>query len=209
MTRRILWGIGSGRAFRVHWTLQELGLEYETKPVRTRTPAMDMDEFREVSPRKKIPVFEDGSLKLFESCAIANYLARTYGEGEAALLPTEPGERARCDEWCYFTAMELDATSLYVIRRHGDLPETYGEAPVAVECAGEYFARQIAVPEAELVDGRPFLLGDRLTVADIVLTPCLNWAIRYDQPVPDRLLAYRDRMAARPAYQTAFAICYP
>ena len=43
MTRRILWGIGSGRAFRVHWTLQELGLKYETKPVRTRTPAMDMD----------------------------------------------------------------------------------------------------------------------------------------------------------------------
>ena len=209
MTRRILWGIGSGRAFRVHWTLQELGLEYETKPVRTRTPAMDMDEFRKVSPRKKIPVFEDGSLKLFESCAIANYLARTYGEGEAALLPSDYGERARCDEWCYFTAMELDATSLYVIRRHGDLRETYGEAPVAVECAGEYFARQIAVPEAELADGRPFLLGDRLTVADIVLTPCLNWAIRYDQPVPDRLLAYRDRMSARPAYQTAFAICYP
>ncbi len=209
MTRRILWGIGSGRAFRVHWTLQELGLEYETKPVRTRTPAMDTDEFREVSPRKKIPVFEDGSLKLFESCAISNYLARTYGEGDATLLPSDPGERARCDEWCYFTAMELDATSLYVIRRHGDLPETYGEAPVAVECAGEYFARQIAVPEAELADGRPFLLGDRLTVADIVLTPCLNWAIRYDQPVPDRLLADRDRMAARPAYQTAFAICYP
>lgn len=209
MTRRILWGIGSGRAFRVHWTLQELGLEYETKPVRTRTPAMDTDEFREASPRKKIPVFEDGSLKLFESCAIANYLARAYGEGQAALLPSDPGERARCDEWCYFTAMELDATSLYVIRRHGDLSETYGEAPVAVECAGEYFARQIAVPEAELADGRPFLLGDRLTVADIVLTPCLNWAIRYDQPVPDRLLTYRDRMAARPAYQTAFAICYP
>ena len=209
MTRRILWGIGSGRAFRVHWTLQELGLEYETKPVRTRTPAMDMDEFRKVSPRKKIPVFEDGSLKLFESCAIANYLARTYGEREAALLPSDSGERARCDEWCYFTAMELDATSLYVIRRHGDLPETYGEAPVAVECAGEYFARQIAVPEAELADGRSFLLGDRLTVADIVLTPCLNWAIRYEQSVPARLLAYRDRMAARSAYQMAFAICYP
>ena len=209
MTRRILWGIGSGRAFRVHWALQELGLDYETKPVRTRTPAMDTDEFRKVSPRKKIPVFEDGALKLFESCAIATYLARTYGEGETALLPSDPGERARCDEWCYFTAMELDATSLYVIRRHGDLPETYGEAPVAVECAGEYFARQIAVPEAEFADGRPFLLGDHLTVADIVLTPCLNWAIRYDQPVPDRLLAYRERMADRPAYQAAFAICYP
>lgn len=208
MSKRILWGIGSGRAFRVHWTLQELGLEYETRPVRTRTPAMDTEEFQRISPRKKIPVFEDGSLKLFESCAIATYLARTYGQGDTVLLPTDPAERARCDEWCYFTAMELDATSLYVIRRHGDLSEIYGEAPVAVECAGEYFARQIAVPEAELADGRPFLLGDRLTVADIVMIPCLNWAIRYGQPVPENLSAYRGRIAKRPAYKAAFAICY-
>ena len=141
---------------------------------------MDTDEFREVSPRKD-SVFEDGSLKLFESCAIANYLARTYGEGEAALLPSNPGERARCDEWCYFTAMELDATSPYVIRRHGDLSETYGKSTVAAgECAGEYFARQIAVPEAELADGRPFLLGDRLTVADIVLTLARTGPLRYE-----------------------------
>jgi len=209
MNQRILWGIGSGRAFRVHWTLQELGLDYETKLVRTRTSAMETPEFQKISPRKKIPVFEDGNLKLFESCAISTYLARTYGNEKMALLPSDPSERARCDEWCYFIAMELDATSLYVIRRHGDLSDLYGESPVAVKCAGEYFARQIAVPEAELADGRPFLLGDHLTVADIVLTPCINWAVRYDQPLPDRMLAYRNRMAARPAYEAAFAICYP
>jgi len=57
MSPRILWGIGSARAFRVHWALHELGLHYETKPVRTRTPAMDTPEFQAISPRKKIPVF--------------------------------------------------------------------------------------------------------------------------------------------------------
>lgn len=209
MSQRILWGIGSGRAFRVHWTLQELGLDYVTKPVRTRTPGMDTAEFQKISPRKKIPVFEDGDLKLFESCAISTYLARTYSNGEKCLLPSDPNNRALCDEWCYFSAMELDATSLYVIRRHDDLSKIYGEAPTAVQCAGEYFARQIAVPEAQLTDGRPFLLGDHLTVADIVLTPCINWAIRYEQLVPERLLAYRNRMAQRSAYEAAFAICYP
>lgn len=209
MTRRILWGIGSARAFRVHWALHELGLDYETKPVRTRTPAMETPEFQAISPRTKIPVFEDGDLKLFESCAIITYLARTYDGTECRLLPADPGVRARCDEWCYFVAMELDGTSLYVIRRHGDLPEIYGEAPVAVDCAAEYFARQIAVPEAEFADGRTYLLGEDFTTADIVLTSCLTWAIRYGQPVPDRLLAYRERTIERPAYKSAYAVCYP
>jgi glutathione S-transferase len=209
MNPRIVWGIGSARAFRVHWALHELGLDYETKLVRTRTPAMDTPEFQAISPRKKIPVFEDGDLTLFESAAIINYLARTYGEGDRQLIPSDPADRAHCDEWCYFVAMELDATSLYVIRRHGDLPEIYGEAPAAVECAAEYFARQIMVPEQKLSDEREFILGSAFSIADVMLTSCVTWAIRYGQPVPDRLISYRKNVVARPAYQTAFAVCYP
>jgi len=105
--------------------------------------------------------------------------------------------------------MELDATSLYVIRRHGDLPEIYGEAPAAVECAAEYFTRQIKVPELKLNDGREFILGSSFSVADIMLTSCVTWAIRYGRPVPDRLISYRESIVDRPAYRTAFAVCYP
>ena len=170
MSQRTLWGIGSARAFRVHWALHELSLDYETKPVRTRTPAMETPEFQAVSPRTKIPVFQDGDLKLFESCAIVTYLARTYDSDDCRLLPTDSAGRARCDEWSYFVAMELDGTSLYVIRRHGDLPEIYGEALAAVDCASEYFIRQIAVPDAEFSDGRPYLLGEQFRTADIFLT---------------------------------------
>lgn len=209
MNQRIVWGIGSARAFRVHWALHELGLDYETKPVRTRTPAMDTPEFQRISPRKKIPVFKDGELTLFESAAIIHYLGRTYGRDGRQLIPNDPADRAHCDEWCYFVAMELDATSLYVIRRHGDLPKIYGEAPVAVECAAEYFARQIKVPEQKLSDGRKFILGSFFSVADIMLISCVTWAIRYGRPVPDSLISYRESIIARPAYQTASAVCYP
>lgn len=209
MNQRIVWGIGSARALRVHWALHELGLDYETKPVRTRTPAMDTPEFQRISPRKKIPVFKDGELTLFESAAIIHYLGRTYGRDGRQLIPNDPADRAHCDEWCYFVAMELDATSLYVIRRHGDLPEIYGEAPVAVECAAEYFARQIKVPEQKLSDGRKFILGSFFSVADIMLISCVTWAIRYGRPVPDSLISYRESIIARPAYQTASAVCYP
>ena len=89
MSQRTLWGIGSARAFRVHWALHELGLDYETKPVRTRTAAMETPEFQAVSPRTKIPVFQDGDLKLFESCAIVTYLARTYDSVHCQTLADE------------------------------------------------------------------------------------------------------------------------
>lgn len=209
MSHRVIWGIGSARAFRVHWALHELGLSYETKAVRTRTPDMETQAFKAISPRGKIPVFQDNDLTLFESGAIITYLGRTYGNDECRLLPEDAALRARCDEWCYFVAMELDATSLYVIRRHGDLPEIYGESPVAVECAAEYFARQIKVPEEKVADGRTYILGDSFCAADIMLTSCLTWAIRYGRPVPDPLIAYRERVINRPAYKTAFAVCYP
>ena len=74
MTAITLWGVGSSRAFRAHWALHELGLDYVTQDIRTRTASMETPLFREISPRKKIPVLQDGELKLFESCAIVMYL---------------------------------------------------------------------------------------------------------------------------------------
>jgi glutathione S-transferase len=46
------------------------------------------------------------------------------------------------------------------------------EAPVALESAATYFATQLRHAEQALQDGRPFLVGGRLTTADILLTTC-------------------------------------
>src|SRR6202030_2735644 len=57
--------------------------------------------------------------------------------------PPERREYATWLEWCFYAATELDATSLYVMRRHGALKHIYGEAPVALESAAAYFAKQL------------------------------------------------------------------
>jgi glutathione S-transferase len=121
------------------------------------------------------------------------------------LVPTGARERARYDEWAYFVMTELDATSLYVVRRHLGLPEIYGAAPIAVESALAYFQLQIGSVVAALNDGRAWLMGDRFTGADILMTTCLTWATRLRQPLADSLLRYRDRATARPAYAAAVA----
>ena len=68
-------------------------------------------------------MLEDGGLVLCESGAIVTYLAETYGNGR--LIPAGGAERAKYFEWVSFISMELDATALYVLRRHEALPEVY------------------------------------------------------------------------------------
>ena len=204
-----VWGINSGRAIRVYWALEELGLDYEVRPIGARTGETKTAGYRVVNPREKIPALEDGDFRLRESMAIVTYLGDTYGDGGVGLVPNEPLARARYDEWCFFIAMELDATSLYVLRRHKYLAEIYGEAPTAVAGAEAYFLRMAGTVEAALADGRRHLVDDAFSGADIHLVCCLDWARRYEIDLPPNLTAYRDRLAARPAYAPAETVGYP
>jgi len=126
-------------------------------------------------------------------------------------LSPEPGttERARFDELAFFVLMELDATALYVLRRHEGLPAVYGAAPEACAAARGYFARSVGEIERRLADGRPFLLGDDFSAVDVLLTSCLVWAQFVAIPLADPLVAYRDRAAARPAFARAMSVNFP
>jgi glutathione S-transferase len=203
---RCLWGAGTSRTLRAHWALIELGLPYDSRPIGSRTGETQTPEFTAIAPRQKIPVLDDGGFILAESAAIATYLYTRYGSGPGSLADATPMVRARHDEWCFFVMTELDATTLYVIRRHGYLPETYGEAPAAISAAQDYFARQCAVVDETLADGRPFILGDTFGAADIVLTTCLDWALRYGLPLPPGAHDYLQRITARPGFVAAKAV---
>jgi glutathione S-transferase len=197
----VLWGVGTSRTLRAHWALRELGLDYESRPIQARTGDTKTLEYTELNPRQKIPLLQDGNFKIAESPAIAAYLSDTYGTPESRLIPTDPRERATWLEWCFYTVTELDATSLYVMRRHGSLKHIYGEAPLVLESAAEYFGMQLRHAEQALRDGRQFLVGGRFTTADILLTTCLTWAVSYDVPVTPACLAYAERITARQAYR--------
>ena len=201
--RRVLWGIGSARALRVHWALIELGLEYRSERIQSRSGETETPAYRRLNPRGKIPVFEDGALVLSESGAIVTYLAETYGNGR--LIPAEGAERAKYFEWVSFVSMELDATTLYVLRRHEALAHIYGEAPAANAAARGYFDRMITAAAREIEDGRSYLLGTQFSGADILMTTCLDWALAYRVALPEPWLAYRERTAARPAHARATA----
>jgi glutathione S-transferase len=196
-----IWGGATSRTLRAHWACEELELPYTPQLIGSRTGATQSDEFRQLNPKEKIPVLCDGDLVLNESAAIVTYLADTYGRGELAPLPFTP-ERAFYNEWLSFIQMELDAHTLYVMRKHKDLTHLYGHAPAAIETAVAGFNKQIQVA-AEHIKNRAFLVADQFTGADILLTSVLTWALDYGFDLDPRLRDYTKEQTSRPAYKRA------
>ena len=200
---RILWGVGTSRTIRAHWALIELNLSYKTEIIRTRTTDTETAAFKSVNPRQKIPVLQDGTLTMGESAAIVTYLAESYSTEQVNLIPDNPKARAKYFEWMSFICMELDATSLYVLRRHWSLPEIYGDSPIANKASEEYFNRMITAADKLKNPKQKYLLETGFSGVDILMTTTLKWAIDYNQKIPNDFMEYLDHMINRPGYIAA------
>ncbi|NJN50566.1 MAG: glutathione S-transferase family protein [Gammaproteobacteria bacterium] len=198
MARLLLWGSGTVRTFRAHWALHELGIDYDLKPIGSRTGETQTAEFLTLNPKGKIPVLVDAALTITESGAIVRYLYQAYANEPLRDLEYE----TRYNEWQTYILMELDAHTLYVMRRHGDLANLYGEAPAAMVAARDGFVRQVAAAHTRLAQS-PYLLGSQFSGVDLLLTTCLDWAHAYRVPLTPRLDEWRRRQHERPAYQAA------
>ncbi len=186
--------------------LHELGLQYETRHIESRTGETVTDEYTRLNPKQKIPLLvhegaPEGDLVLSESFAILRYL-RHLGDLPYDQYQQSIAGRAVYDEWASFILMELDATSLYVIRRHKDLPEIYGEAPAAVTSSQAYFSKSLNSVLPEISSDKP-LWGSCFSELDILMTVVLDWADFVGAEVPEPAKSYQVSMHERPAYRAA------
>ena len=149
-----------------------------------------------------------GAMILTESAAIIQYLSEAFEAPAGMHVPRDAAGRARLNEWCYFVMSELDATSLYIIRRHLGLKHLYGEAPRAVEEARKYFSEQLGAIAERIGRPGPFLLAEGFSVADILMITCLDWAVDEQIGLPAPAAAYREALIARPAYKAACEKAY-
>ena len=197
-----LWGGATARTLRPHWMLHELGTPYEAKLIGPRTGETQTAEFQALNVKGKIPVLVDDDLVLTESAAIVTYLGDRYGPDTGLVPLPYTTERARYNEWLAYVQMELDAHTLYVVRKHQDLANLYGEAPAAITTAIEGFGKLLGFAEQRLA-AHDYLVGEQFTGADLMLATCLIWAHLYKLDVPTVLSEYRERITDREAYRRA------
>lgn len=171
MTTITLHGIAASRTARPLWLLEELGVPYEHVSQSyvggaTRTP-----EFLKLNPNGHIPVLQDGDVTLWESMAINLYLARKSGGPLAPASPAEEGDLLR---WTFWVVTECEKDALTVLMHRVAMPADKRNPELAAQ-AEKALARPLAVLDAHLAK-RPYVLGERFTVADVNLASVLAWA---------------------------------
>ena len=188
-------GTVRSRAFRPMWALEELGQPYEIVPARPGSP-----EAREFNPLGKIPALVDGDEVLTDSVAIMTYLADKHG---GLTAPAGTPARARQDAATLWVIDEMDAPLWAAAKHTSVLPEA-ARLPDLVPAVKAEFARNIGTFETMIAG--PYLMGDEMTIADILAVHCLNWAIGASFPLENEAVnAYGKRVRSRDAFKAARA----
>lgn len=188
-------GAVKSRAFRVMWALEELGQSYEINPAGPRT-----DEAKKYNPLGKVPALIDGNDVLTDSVAIMQYLADKHG---GLTAPAGTPARARQDAMLFWLIDEFDAV-LWAAAKHSFVwPEDMRVPEIKPSLKAE-FARACDVLGKRLET--PFLMGDEITVPDILAVHCINWSIGAGFPkVEGPLGDYVSRLRGRPAFKAVRA----
>jgi glutathione S-transferase len=167
-----LYGFGPTRSLRAMWGLKELGLEFEFIPVNLPAGENRRPEYLALNPAGKVPVLVDGDLVIPESAAIVLYLAEKYPE--KGLMPTSLAQRAQVYRWVLFSMTELEQP-LWRIAKHTFVLPEHKRIAQDVELAREDFSAMAAVLDRHM-EGRQYVVGDRVTAADCVTAYLMDWA---------------------------------
>ncbi|MEL7098438.1 MAG: glutathione S-transferase family protein [Pseudomonadota bacterium] len=193
------------RAVRIAWLLEELGLDYTLERYTLGDPAMRAPEFRAVNPMGRVPVLQDGDVRLSESGAIVQYLLARHGDGALQPGPDSPDFPAYL-QWLHYAEGMLMPPINTIVVETILLPEDRRSEP-HVKRAVKLLGQMLQSIEAHMSDGRAFLAND-FSGADIMLGHAIAAARRFgaDFETLPHLSAYLDRLAARPAWQKAHSL---
>ena len=202
-----LYGFGQSRSFRALWALEESGLQYEYIPVNFGSSEGPLGsksaEYMELNSQGKVPTLIDGDLVLTESGAMVNYIARKAVEKN--LIPLDNLEQlALYDEILFFVLSDMEQPLWSNGKHRYALPEEQRIPDMLITAAWEFKKALIAL-DHHLGDRENFL-GNRFTVADILIAHTINWAQRFEFDVEQKFLDYRDRHYQRAAAKKALAI---
>ncbi len=200
MTKPVLFGTyRSSYARTAILTLEEKGVDYELRVV-----APHSEDLAGRHPFGKVPAFEHGDVRLCETLAIASYVNEAF-DGPA-LAPTTPAGRAEMLKWI---GLLTDAVYGDVVKGwalHYVIPRGPGGKPdaAAAEQGLPKVRRALEVLDRGL-EGRRYLAGDALSLADLFLVPVVDFVPKLPGGAEamaglGRLQKLLGELVARPSY---------
>jgi glutathione S-transferase len=203
---RLYWMSGSPFAWRVHLVLEEKALPYEPVLLSASKGELKTPAHLARSPRGKVPALEDDGVTLWESTAIVEYLEERHPS--PPLLPKDAAARAlvrieecECIEYLAPAFVPVARQAFFTPAAERD------EAALAAARAGVHAELEKLEARAS-ARGGPFVAGAAFSRADCTWIPFVEIAGRggvgLDPARTPWLVAWRDRMRARPAYDRSY-----
>ena len=186
----------SGNCYKVRLLLAHLGIDYETRDVDVVDRSDPRDFLADLNPARRAPtlVLDDGR-PLAESNAIIWYL----GE-DTPFVPGDRYERGKALQWLFFEQYEHEP-AIAVAR----FLKSYSGKPEWWEAQRESLTKR-GLKALQMLEhglqGRDWLVGDRMTVADIALYAYTHVADEGGFSLGEypSIRAWVDRVAAQPGH---------
>ncbi|HEY0193742.1 MAG TPA: glutathione S-transferase family protein [Kofleriaceae bacterium] len=187
---------------RVRIFLAEKGVAYDTIEVEIAKAANLSPEFRKKNPLALLPVLELANGKVLrESIAISRYIEELHPEPN--LFGADPWERAVVEQWNRHAELELLIPMAQVFRN------THAFFSGRIRQSAEYgeIVRELVIGRFDFFNNelasRPYLAGERYTVADITALCAIDFGkvskIRVDPATHPHLAAWHARVSERPS----------
>lgn len=189
----------SSNVQKVLWCCAELGIDYDRHDVGLKFGVNDTPEYLAMNPNGLVPTISDQGKVVWESNSIIRYLASKL-EGEA-LYPGDAAARATVNQWLDWeiSTMAVAITPVFwgLIRT----PEQ--DRDIKAIDAGVEKLKDLWLIVDDQLQGRAFLTGDTLTLADIALGNSIHrwYAFPIERPELPALRRWYESFLERPAYR--------
>ena len=187
---------------RVRLTAAVLGLPLDEQHVDFFKAEHKHPDYLALNPNGAVPTLVDGDFALSESRAIMQYLAARKPASD--LLPRDPRARVDVTRWQFWDASHFSpqlGTLVFekIIRPMMSLGEP---DPRKIEDAIAGFRRFAAVLDGHL-DGKLYIVGSALTIADLTIACSLMYAEQTDAPLAEfpRIASWFSRIRELPAWR--------
>lgn len=189
------------RSTRVLWLLEEIG-----QPCTIHTLGWPFpDSYRELNPTGAVPTAVDDGAVFVESMAACELLARRHGGEQLIVDPQDPAYADYLQAlWFGEASLAQPLGAMFVYG--GNLPGM-PNLPEVAGAARHSFANLVGAVDKWLGD-HPFIAGSAFTLADISVGFALfrgQMMLGEEHGYPARVVAYLDRLKARPAFCAALA----
>ena len=197
-----VWGRRSSfNVQKVMWLIGELDLAHQHIDAGGAFGGLDAPAFLAVNPHGRVPVIKDDDAVVWESHAILRYLAARHGADR--FWSDDPVVRAQVDGWMDWSQTALQPDFLGgVFWGFFRTPENQRNWPV-IRAALARCERHFAKLE-RLLDNRPYLLGETLSLADITAGTSLYryFGLEIARPALPAVERWYRTLQQRPAYRS-------